>query len=101
MLYRSQNEYQNQMAQQLDFLESANQVAKKINNTFSNINAHADAGVKGRVVIFANDYRKRVTVPFNYLDAGYETGFKEKLQECLDVMNGKRYETNRIQKVLK
>lgn len=101
MIYTNETEYRNQMEGTLTLLEYAHQVATKINKSFMNVNAHADAENKGCVVVFTDDYTKRVRAPYSYFNANYDTDFRYRVRDCLNVIDGKAYETNKIKRVLK
>ena len=99
MIYTNELERRNQTEGALELLEIANQVATKINNEYKNIHAHADTKAYGRVVIFANDYAKKVTVPYSFFTPAFKVSFSEQLQECLDVINYTKEETNKIKRI--
>lgn len=99
-MYLTRSENYNQMEDNLLFLEFANQIATKINKEYKNIHAYADVIHKGAVIIFTNDFDKRVEVPYSFFTPKYATSFTEQLQECLDVINDKKYETSKIKKVM-
>lgn len=101
MLYANQQEYRSQMESSLAQLRYAHQVATKINKSFMDVNAHADAEKIGWVVVFTDDYTKRVRAPYSYFEVKFDVTFREKVKDCLDVLNRKEYETNRIERVLK
>lgn len=99
MIYTNELEKRNQTEGALELLQIANQVATKINNEYTNIHAHADTKAYGRVVVFANDYTKKVTVPYNFFTPAFNVYFSEQLQECLDIINHKKEETNKIKRI--
>lgn len=89
--YRTQEEYRMQLETELSYLHQAGQIAERINKSSVNLHAHVDINTCGVLIVFGDDYEKRVSVALGAFDITDDVKFKERLDECQYVINtGKR-----------